>query len=82
MTEQNNLPEIIIIYSSYTEAQKRAIKKYRETHKDKVNELAKKYYEEQKQDPEYMRMKRERSRLYYLKKKLAKKSLENENKTI
>jgi hypothetical protein len=73
MTEQIT----IVIYSTYTDAQKRAIKKYRENNREKVNELAKKYYEDQKKDPEYMKMKRERSRKYYLKKKAEKINLKN-----
>lgn len=45
--EQN--PNVIIIRSSYTEAQKRAIKKYREKNKEKIlekqRENSKKWYE-------------------------------------
>ena len=45
--EQN--PKVIIIRSSYTEAQKRAIQKYREKNKQKIlekqRETSKKWYE-------------------------------------
>ena len=58
------------IYSSYTEAQKRATKKYRENNKDKVNLQRKKYYEERKaKDPTFLEQKRNKAKEYYLKKK-------------
>jgi hypothetical protein len=45
----NQDPKVIIKYSSYTEAQKRAIKKYREKNKEKIlekqREISKKWYE-------------------------------------
>jgi hypothetical protein len=45
--EQN--PNVIIVRSSYTEAQKRAIKKYREKNKEKIlekqREISKKWYD-------------------------------------
>jgi hypothetical protein len=54
----------------YTEAQKRATKKYRENHKEKVNEQRKKYYNERvKTDPEFVEYKRMKSREYYHRKK-------------
>ena len=37
--------EIVIKYSSYTEAQKKATKKYRENNKEKVNNKRKAYYQ-------------------------------------
>ena len=58
------------VYSSYTEAQKRATKKYRENNKDKVNLQRKKYYEERKaKDPSFLEQKRNKAKLYYQKKK-------------
>ena len=62
-----------IIYSSYTEAQKRATAKYREANKEKVNAQRKKYYESRKEkDPEFLQYKRDKAREYYLKKKSSK----------
>ena len=40
--ENNN--NVVIKYSSYTDAQKRATQKYRNANRDKVNEQRKKYY--------------------------------------
>jgi hypothetical protein len=58
------------VYSSYTEAQKRATKKYRDNNKEKVNIQRKKYYEERKaKDPTFLEQKRKKAKLYYLKKK-------------
>ena len=54
----------------YTEAQKAAIKKYRQKNKDKINELQRKYYVTNKNnDPNYLVRKREKSKEYYLKSK-------------
>jgi hypothetical protein len=62
-----------IIYSSYTEAQKRATAKYREANKEKVNAQRKKYYESRKEkDPDFLQYKRDKAREYYLKKKYSK----------
>lgn len=62
-----------IIYSSYTEAQKRATAKYREANKEKVNAQRKKYYESRKEkDPDFLQYKRDKAREYYLKKKNSK----------
>jgi len=62
-----------IIYSSYTEAQKRATAKYREANKEKVNAQRKKYYESRKEkDPEFLQYKRDKAKEYYLKKKNSK----------
>jgi hypothetical protein len=62
-----------IIYSSYTESQKKATLKYREKNKDKVNEQRKIYYQQRKEnDPEFLNYKRAKSREYYQRKKEAK----------
>jgi hypothetical protein len=59
-----------IIYSSYTDAQKRATQKYRVANKDKVNERRKAYYQQRKgKDPEFLKYKREKAREYYQRKK-------------
>ena len=55
-----------IIYSSYTDAQKRATQKYREANKEKVNERRKLYYQSRKtKDPEFLEYKRKKAREYY-----------------
>ena len=41
-------PQVIIIYKAYTEAQKRANKKYAEKNKDKLNNHMKNYYNKKK----------------------------------
>ena len=60
---------IQIIYKTYSEAQKKAILKWRNNNKDKVNGLAKKYYDNIKNDPEYIQRKREIAKRHYQKKK-------------
>lgn len=69
-------------YSSYTDAQKKATKKYRENNKDKVNEQRKKYYLSRKEkDPNFLPYKRQKAKEYYQKKKELKKALiEEQNK--
>lgn len=70
-----------IIYSSYTEAQKRATAKYREANKEKVNAQRKKYYEARKEkDPDFLQYKRDKAREYYLKKKHSKLDIQEEIK--
>lgn len=70
-----------IIYSSYTEAQKRATAKYREANKEKVNAQRKKYYESRKEkDPDFLQYKRDKAREYYLKKKYSKIDIQEEIK--
>ena len=59
-----------IIYSSYTESQKKATLKYREKNRDKVNEQRKLYYKQRKEnDPQFLEYKRTKSREYYQRKK-------------
>lgn len=76
MTEENKENQEVK-YSSYTEAQKKATKKYRENNKEKVNEQRKKYYQNRKEkDPHFLEYKRTKAREYYQKKKeVAKKHL-------
>ena len=65
--------KVLIKYSSYTPAQKRATQKYRQNNKEKVNEQRKKYYQERKEkDPDFLMYKREKAREYYQRKKAAK----------
>lgn len=62
--------EIVKVYSTYTEAQKRATKKYRDNNKEKVNEQRKKYYINRKtKDPNFLLYKRNKAKEYYQKKK-------------
>jgi hypothetical protein len=66
-------PDVIVKYSSYTEAQKRATQKYRVENKEKVNEQRKIYYQKMKEkNPNFLEYKREKAKMYYLKKKTAK----------
>lgn len=67
--------KVIIRYSSYTESQKRAIKKYRENNKEKINQLHKKYYDKQKSNPDFLQKKRDQAKKYYLKKKEQKNNI-------
>lgn len=65
-----------VIYSSYTESQKKATLKYREKNRDKVNEQRKIYYKQRKEnDPQFLEYKRTKSREYYQRKKHEKENL-------
>ncbi len=71
MDSTENNEKVIVRYSSYTPAQKKATKKYRENNKDKVNEQRKKYYQIRKEkDPQFLEYKRTKAKEYYMKKKL------------
>lgn len=77
--EENNEIKVIIKYSSYTPAQKKAIKKYREENREKINQLHKDYYYKQKEtNPDFLQKKRDQAKQYYLKKK----TLKNQDKNI
>ena len=72
---ENKTPEekVIIKYSSYTPAQKRATQKYRQNNKEKVNEQRKKYYLSRKEkDPQFLEYKRIKAKEYYQRKKASK----------
>ena len=61
---------VVVKYSSYTDAQKRATQKYRNNNRDKVNEQRKKYYKDRKEsDPNFLEYKRLKAKEYYLRKK-------------
>lgn len=69
----------IKIYSTYSQAQKRATQKYRINNKDKVNEQRKKYYLSRKEkDPNFLEYKRTKAKEYYQKKKLSKDEIKSE----
>jgi len=60
-------------YSSYTAAQKKASKLYRQNNKEKINIQRKKYYQQRKDnDPTFLEYKRLKAKEYYEKKKLDK----------
>lgn len=62
--------DIVIKYSSYTPAQKKANEKYREINKDKINDQRKKYYQVRKEkDPDFLTYKRQKAKEYYIRKK-------------
>ena len=63
---------VIVKISSYTESQKRAIKKYQQNNKDKVNQIQKKYYDSHKNDPIFIEANRRRAKEYYERKKIKK----------
>ena len=70
------------VKKTYTDAQKRATKKYRENNKDKVNEQRKKYYQNRKaKDPTFLQYKRNKAKEYYQKKK-ANKMPKTEEKVL
>lgn len=71
--------EVLIIKTSYTDAQKRATAKYRSNNKEKVNEQRKKYYQTRKaSDPHFLEYKRTKAKEYYYRKKSSKESKEPE----
>ena len=75
MENNNENEKVIIKYSSYTPAQKRATQKYRQNNKEKVNEQRKKYYQSRKEkDPDFLKYKREKAKEYYQRKKINKES--------
>ena len=83
MENNNSEEKVIIKYSSYTEAQKRATQKYRQNNKDKINEQRKKYYNERKEkDPDFLKYKREKAKEYYQKKKTNTKTNNEESETL
>lgn len=70
MENNNEQEKVIIKYSSYTPAQKRATQRYRQNNKEKVNQQRKKYYEDRKErDPKFLEYKRAKAKEYYNKKK-------------
>jgi hypothetical protein len=73
----------IITKKKYTEAQKRATKKYRENNKDKVNAQRKEYYNKRKEiDPNFLEYKRIKAKEYYQIKKGLKKAIVDEKPVI
>ena len=75
--------KVIIKYSSYTPAQKRATQKYRQNNKEKVNEQRKKYYQERKEkDPGFLEYKRTKAKEYYQRKKVQKEELKTPEEVI
>jgi hypothetical protein len=65
----------IKVYSTYSDAQKRATAKYRSNNKEKLNEQRKRYYQCRKQrDENFLAYKREKAKEYYQRKKLLKQN--------
>lgn len=57
--------------STYSEAQKRAIKKYMDNNREKINAQRREYYKTKKDnDPNYVKYKRDKAKEFYNKKKL------------
>ncbi len=81
---QNESNELLVErYIKYRDSMSKANKKYRETHKEKMNELSKNYYHRKKNDEEFMEKMRTRARERYHAKKIAQQEkMENEIKNI
>jgi hypothetical protein len=72
MENKDTGDKVVVRYSSYTQAQRRATQKYRENNRDKVNLQRKKYYQERKEkDPDFLAYKRTKAKEYYQRKKAA-----------
>ncbi len=58
------------IHNTYTPAAKERLRRYREAHKEKVNEIQKNYYHKRmEEDPEYKQKLRDQAKARYHKKK-------------
>lgn len=57
-------------FSTYHPSQKKAILKYFENNKDKINESARERYKKRMENPEYREKYNARMREYYMKKKI------------
>lgn len=66
-TQSDKPIEIIYVYR--TENLKKAQKKYRENHKEKIAEIQKRYYDKIKSDDEFKRKVSEQKKQYYVNKK-------------
>ena len=71
-TLSDNYDEIKIIYVYRNDSMKKAQKKYRENHKEKIAEIQKRYYDKKKNDEEFKKKVSEQKKQYYLKKKVEK----------
>ena len=82
--ENNNAeePKVIIIYKSYTPAQKRAQQKYYETHKQKIIDKNVNYYRAKKDTDEYKQHKAIYNINYREKKKLLQQATETDDQVI
>ena len=57
--EPTDIKDVVVKYSSYTDAQRKATQKYRCNNREKVNEQRKKYYKVRKDaDPSFLEYKR------------------------
>jgi hypothetical protein len=71
-----------VIYKSYTPSQKKAILKYRETHKDDYKESQHEYYLKRKEDPDFKEKKKESNRQSYLRRKELKNKILIQNPSV
>ena len=69
--------EVKIIYSTYTQAVKDCIKRYRDKNKEKINQYTLDNYHKKMQDPEHKEKLRLQARARYQKKKYDKEKNEN-----
>lgn len=61
---------VIVVYKTYTQSQKRAIKNYVQKNREKYNEYQKERYAKLKENPDFMQKKRESSKKSYNNKKI------------
>lgn len=61
--------EILTRYNKMRENLRKACRKYSEAHKEKINEIARNYYKKHKDNPEYKRKNREKSKASYYRRK-------------
>tara|TARA_R110000868_G_scaffold377101_1_gene642379 strand:- start:139 stop:552 length:414 start_codon:yes stop_codon:yes gene_type:complete len=81
--EPTDIKDVVVKYSSYTDAQRKATQKYRCNNREKVNEQRKKYYKVRKDaDPSFLEYKRTKAREYYQRKKAVRDSQSKSNNKI
>jgi len=81
--ETTDIKDVVVKYSSYTDAQRKATQKYRCNNREKVNEQRKKYYKIRKDaDPSFLEYKRTKAKEYYQRKKAVRDSQINSTNKI
>ncbi len=71
------------IHNTYTPAAKERLRRYREKHKEKVNQINNDFYHRKMEDPEYKQKLRDQAKARYHRRKAEKEAqlkLEEENK--
>ena len=76
-----NVKLIVSRYNKMRENLRKACRKYSETHKEKINEIARNYYKEHKDNPEYKQKNCEKSKASYYRRKEREK-YEKEAQTV